>query len=179
MTSVLKLYDAARCPYCARVRIALAEKGLVWETVEVDLSDRPAWIYELNPSGRVPVLDDGFVLPESLLIMEYLDERYPEPALLPADLAERARARLAVHRFDDDLGDDYYAFRRGDPNALLAKLDALELGGSLFADIAYVPWVIRARDMLGVELPERLAKWLRELELRPSVIAEVAVVANL
>jgi len=179
VTSVLKLYDAARCPYCARVRIALAEKGLVWETVEIDLSDRPAWIYELNPSGRVPVLDDGFVLPESLLIMEYLDERYPEPALLPADLAERARARLAVHRFDDDLGDDYYAFRRGDPNALPAKLDALELGRSLFADIAYVPWVIRARDMLGVELPERLAKWLRELELRPSVIAEVAVVANL
>jgi glutathione S-transferase len=179
VTPGLKLYDAARCPYCARARIALAEKGLVWETIEVDLSDRPAWIYELNPSGRVPVLDDGFVLPESLLIMEYLDERYPEKPLLPADLVERARARLIVHRFDDDLGDDYYAFRRGDPNALVAKLDALELGGSLYADIAYVPWVIRARDMLGVELPERLARWLAELALRPSVAAEVALVANL
>jgi glutathione S-transferase len=175
----VKLYDAARCPYCARVRIALAEKGLVLETVEIDLSDRPPWIYELNPSGRVPVLDDGFVLPESLVIMEYLDERYPEHALLPADLAERARARLVVQRFDDDLGDHYYAFRRGDSNTLAAKLDALEVGGSLYADIAYAPWVIRARDMLGVELPERLARWLTELELRPSVAAEVALVANL
>ena len=51
----VKLYDAARCPYCARVRIAMAEKSLVPETVEIDLSDRPAWVYELNPSGRVPV----------------------------------------------------------------------------------------------------------------------------
>jgi glutathione S-transferase len=175
----VKLYDAARCPYCARVRIALAEKGLDFETVEIDLRNRPAWIYELNPSGRVPVLDDGFVLPESLLIMEYLDERYPEHALLPEDLVERAQARLVVHRFDDDLGDDYYAFRRGDPNTLAEKLDALELGGSIYADIAYVPWVIRAREMLGVELPEHLVRWLDGLAQRPSVAAEVAVVRSL
>lgn len=175
----MKLYDAARCPYCARVRIALAEKGLDFETVEIDLRNRPAWIYELNPSGRVPVLDDGFVLPESLLIMEYLDERYPEHALLPEDLVERAQARLVVHRFDDDLGDDYYAFRRGDPNTLAEKLDALELGGSIYADIAYVPWVIRAREMLGVELPEHLVRWLDGLAQRPSVAAEVAVVRSL
>jgi glutathione S-transferase len=175
----VKLYDAPRCPYCARVRIALAEKGLVPETVEIDLQDRPAFIYELNPSGRVPVLDDGFVLPESLLIMEYLDERYPDGALLPADLAERAQARLVVHRFDDDLGDDYYAFRRKEQNALAEKLEALELGQSLYAAIAYAPWVIRARDLLGVELPERLARWLDDLAQRPSVAAEIAAVASL
>ncbi len=52
----LVLYDAPRCPYCARVRIALAEKDVEFETVEVDLKDRPAWIYEKNPTGRVPVL---------------------------------------------------------------------------------------------------------------------------
>ena len=71
------LYDAARCPYCARARIVLAEKGLGYETVEIDLSDRPAWIYAKNPSGTVPVLeeDGGFVLPESLVIIEYLNER--------------------------------------------------------------------------------------------------------
>ena len=172
----MKLYDAARCPYCARVRIALAEKGLVAETVEVDLRDRPAWIYELNPSGRVPVLDDGFVLPESLLIMEYLDERYPEHSLLPADLAERAEARLAVHRFDDDLGTDYYAFRRGEPNVLGEKLDALSLGQSLYVDVAYAPWVIRARDMLGVELPVHVATWLDGLAMRPAVAAEIDLV---
>ena len=92
--------------------------------------------------------------------MAYLEERYPEPPLLPADLAERARARLLVHRFDDNLGDDYYAFRRGDDNDLAERLDELEVGQSLYADVAYVPWVIRARDMLGVELPRRIAGWL-------------------
>ena len=68
----MKLIDASRCPYCARVRIALAEKGLEYETVEIDLSDRPAWVYELNVTGRVPILEDGFVLPESEVIMAYL-----------------------------------------------------------------------------------------------------------
>jgi glutathione S-transferase len=175
----VKLYDAPRCPYCARVRIALAEKGLVPETVAIDLSDRPEWIYELNPTGRVPVFDDGFVLPESLVIMEYLEDRYPDPALLPAGPAERAQARLVVHRFDDALGDDYYAFRRGEANSLGEKLAALELGQSLYTDIAYVPWVIRARDMLGVELPARLAGWLDRLAERPSIAAEIAVVKSL
>ena len=67
---MLTLYDADRCPYCARVRIVLAEKGLEHETVVVDLDDRPAWIYEKNPLGRVPVLEeDAFVLPESAVIM--------------------------------------------------------------------------------------------------------------
>jgi glutathione S-transferase len=159
------------------VRIALAEKGLDYETVEVDLSDRPEWLLELNPpKGRVPVLDE---LPESEVIMEYLEDRHPEPALLPADPAERAQARLLVHRFDDALGDDYYAFRRGEPNALAEKLERLEVGQSLYADIAYVPWVIRAREMLGVELPSRIEVWLNDLAQRPSVARELEVVRSL
>jgi len=175
----VKLYDAARCPYCARVRIVLAEKGVAYEPVEIDLRDRPDWIYELNPTGRVPILDDGFVLPESDVIMAYLDERDPEPALRPADLSHRALTHVLVRRFDDRLGDDYYAFRRGDRNALAEKLEHLEVGHSLFADIAYAPWVIRVRDMLGIELPERLQVWLERLQQRPSVAAEVALVEAL
>jgi glutathione S-transferase len=175
----VKLYDAARCPYCARVRIVLAEKGIAYQPVELDLSNRPDWIYELNASGRVPVLDDTFVLPESAVIMGYLEERYPQPALLPADPRERARAHLLVFRFGANLGDDYYAFRRGDDNELAAKLGALEVGQSLFADFAYLPWVIRARDMLGVQLPARLDDWLNELTQRPSVAAEVELVQAL
>src|ERR1044072_2721069 len=108
------LYDADRCPYCARVRIVLAEKGGPFETVTVDLDDRPAWIFELNsPAGRVPVWEeDAFVLPESDVIMEYLEERWPEPALLPADPAERALTRLAIFRFDVRAGEQYHASRR-------------------------------------------------------------------
>ncbi|HEX7627159.1 MAG TPA: glutathione S-transferase N-terminal domain-containing protein, partial [Gaiellaceae bacterium] len=151
-----------------------------YETVVVDLANRPDWLIDLNPpSGRVPVLDDGFVLPESEVIMAYLDERYPERPLLPAEPVARAYARLLVHRFNDSLGSDYYAFRRGDDNDLAGKLAALEVGQSLFADIAYVPWVIRARDLLGVELPARIAAWLAELELRPAIAAEIELVKGL
>ena len=55
---MITLYNAARCPYVARVRIVLAEKGIEMEIVEIDLSDRPAWLYEKNPAGRVPVIEE-------------------------------------------------------------------------------------------------------------------------
>jgi glutathione S-transferase len=174
------LYDAARCPFCARVRIVLSEKRIPYEPVEVDLSNRPGWIYEKNPSGRVPVLEeDTFVLPESAVIMEYLEERYPEPALLPEDPAARAIERLWIDRFDDRLGADHYAFRRGDENALAHRLQAFEPPPFGLAAIAYLPWIIRARDMLGVELPPHVDEWLAELSSRPAVREELDVVAAL
>jgi glutathione S-transferase len=177
---VLTLYDAARCPYCARVRIVLAEKEIEHEVVEIDLGDRPAWLYEKNPLGKVPVIEeDTFVLAESSVIMDYLEERYPEPALLPADPAARALARMEVYRFEKLLGDDYYAYRRGDPNRLEERLAALDLGRQAFVDIAYLPWVLRARDMLGLELPEHLAAWLDRASQRPSVAAELDTVSAL
>jgi len=191
---MLTLYDAPRCPYCARARIALAEKDIEYEAVEIDLADRPAWIYEKNATGRVPVIEeDAWVLPESAVIMEYLEERYPEPPLLAADPADRALARLWIFRHDD-FTRPYYALRRGDDGALpafmaqLAQLDgALAarpfLSGSDYglADIAYVPWVLRARDMLGVPLDRHpaLAGWLEQLLARPAVAAEAGVVATL
>jgi stringent starvation protein A len=190
----LTLYDAPRCPYCARVRIVLAEKGVEFETVEIDLSDRPAWLYEKNPSGRVPVLEeDDRPLPESAVIMEFLEERYPEPALLPADPADRAFARLRIFR-DDELTAPYYALRRGEDGAaerldtavrgLDGVLDGRAfLGGADYglADIALVPWILRARDMLGVSLEPypALAAWLATLEERPAIAAEAGIVAAL
>jgi glutathione S-transferase len=181
---VLTLYDAARCPYCARVRIALAEKGIEYETVEIDLRDRPAWLYEKNPLGKVPVIEeDTFVLPESAVIMEYLEERYPEPALLPADPAARALDRLRIFRFDNALGDAYYAFRRGEDGArerlghCLGYLEQRVEGEFGLVEIAYLPWLIRLRDMLGVELPEGIARRLDELAERPSIAAELETVA--
>src|SRR5947208_16481746 len=105
---MLTLYDAPRCPYCARVRILLAEKEVPYETVEIDLENRPAWLYEKNSVGRVPILEEsGFVLPESRVIMEYLEERHPEPPLLPHGSAARALVRLWFERFDE-LSRPYY-----------------------------------------------------------------------
>jgi stringent starvation protein A len=191
---VITLYDAARCPYCARVRIVLAEKGIEYETVEIDLDDRPAWIYEKNSLGRVPVLEeDTFVLAESAVIDEYLEERYPEPPLWPADPGERALGRLLVFRFDE-LSRAYYALRRGEEGAAarldteLAALDGLLQGQAFLsgrefglADSSYVPWILRARDRMDVDLDrfEALSAWVRRLEQRPSIAAELDVVASL
>lgn len=190
---MLTLYDAARCPYCARVRIVLAEKDIAHETVAIDLDDRPGWMYDKNPTGRVPVVEEGaFVLPESRVIMEYLEERFPEPALLPADPSGRARVRLAFERFDD-LSGPYYDLMRGrsGPEGLeaeLARLDELlgaqpYLAGNTYtlADPGYVPWVARAETRLGVDVRryERLAAWLARLAERPAVAAELDLVAAL
>jgi glutaredoxin len=175
----VRLLDAARCPFCSRVRLALAEKGVAYETVEVDLGNRPDWLYELNPAGKVPVLDDGFVLPESAVIMEYLEERFPEPALLPEGREARAEARLAVFRFDDLLGGEYYALRRGEANSVPERLEQLPVGKSIFVDYAYLPWVMRIREIFGLTLPDRLEAWLSELAGRPAVAAELEIVRGL
>jgi glutathione S-transferase len=188
------LYDAARCPYCARARIVLAEKGLVYETVEIDLSDRPAWLYAKNPSGRVPVLEEdggGLVLPESPVIMEYLEERFPAPPLWPADPAERALGRLWLDRFEVRLGDDYYAARRGEPSQLDGRLRDLDvaleaqpfLTGREYglADIGYVPWILRMRSNLSVDLEpyEALSAWVERLSERPAIAAELELTGAL
>ncbi len=191
---MLTLYDAPRCPYCARARIVLAEKAVELEAVEIDLDDRPRWIYEKNATGRVPVIEeDGWVLPESAVIMEYLEERYPEPALLPADPADRALARLVLLR-DHELTGPYYALRRREDgarerlDAALGRLDAALaerpwLGGAAYslADVGLVPWVLRARDLLGVELEPfaALSDWLGRLLERPAIAAEAQIVAAL
>lgn len=188
----MQLYEAQRCPYCARVRIVLAEKGIDYESVEIDLSNRPAELYGMNPSGRVPVLAyDGFVLPESRVIMEYLEERFPAPPLLPAALRERASVRLALERFGS-FSSPYYALRRGERDAegrLRGELGALDrvlaerpfLAGERFgmADIGYVPWVLRAEATLGIDLSPHaaLAAWVERLGERPSLIHEREVVA--
>jgi len=182
------LYTAERCPYAARARITLAEKGIAYDAVEIDLADRPAWLYQKNPLGRVPVYeeDEGLVLLESEVIMEYLEERFPEPALWPDDPAERALGRLWLKRFDDRLGNAYYEARRGDGrdelDTKLAELDrALEAQPYLtgreygLADIGYVPWILRARVNLGVELDSfpAVEAWLAGLTERPAVAAEL------
>ena len=186
------LYTAERCPFAARARIALAEKGIAYDAVEIDLDDRPGWLYEKNPLGRVPVYeeDEGLVLPESEVIMEYLEDRYPEPALWPADPAERALGRLWLERFDDRLGAAYYAARRGDGREELDdRLDDLDrtleaqpwLSGREYglADIGYVPWMLRGLERFELELGPALADWLERCSARPAVAEERAVVAAL
>jgi len=97
---VIKLYDFKSSPNCQRVKIVLAEKDLPYDIAPIDLraheQKTPEYL-KLNPYGKVPVLtDDATVLYESLIINEYLDEKYPNPPLMPKDPAKRAKARILV-----------------------------------------------------------------------------------
>ncbi len=100
MSDAIKLYDFATSPNCQRVKIVLEEKSLAYETVPVDLRKREQKAPEylaMNPHGKVPALvDGGTVLYESCIINEYLEEQYPDPPLLPADPATRARIRILI-----------------------------------------------------------------------------------
>lgn len=97
---MIKLYDFKSSPNCQRVKVVLAEKNLPYEIVPIDLRKQeqktPQYL-KLNPYGKVPVLtDDATVLYESCIINEYLDEKYPNPPLMPKDLSKKAKARILI-----------------------------------------------------------------------------------
>jgi len=106
--SVLKrssttLFSDPRDHYSHRVRMVLAEKGVTVDIVDVDANDKPEELAEVNPYNSVPTLvDRDLVLYESTVIMEYLDERFPHPPLLPVYPVARAQSRLLIHRIEKD-----------------------------------------------------------------------------
>ena len=101
--SVMTLYTSKMCPYAHRVRIVLAEKGVFSELVEIDLDNKPEELLAINPYGTVPTLvDRDLILYESSIILEYLEERFPHPPLMPVYPVARARSRLMMNRIDRD-----------------------------------------------------------------------------
>jgi len=97
----MKLYNSMLSPYSARVRIALYAKNLPCEITTAPGGTGSAEFKRLNPIGKVPALEDaGAVIVESEVICEYLEDRYPAPALMPADPVARARVRT-LSRFGD------------------------------------------------------------------------------
>lgn len=95
---MIKLYTFPPSTNSRKVRIALLEKGLEFERINIDLSKReqkqPEYL-KIHPDGQVPALDDeGFVIYDSTVINEYLEDEYPYPPLMPKDSEGRARARL-------------------------------------------------------------------------------------
>ena len=125
-----RLISFALCPYVQRAAILLAEKGVEFERVNIDLADKPDWFLKLSPLGKVPVLvveEDGRepVLFESAVIAEYLDETLGEP-LHPADPLERARHRAWIEFASALLADIYGYYTAGDEDSFRAKSDAIE-----------------------------------------------------
>jgi glutathione S-transferase len=102
--SMLQLYTFQLCPFAHRVRLALAEKGVAAEPIEIDLKNKPASFAQMSPYGRVPLLRHGEAkLWESAVINEYLDEVFPDPPLMPASPPERALARIWIKFADERL----------------------------------------------------------------------------
>jgi len=104
-----RLWSWNLSPFAGKARIAFAEKGVQCELLEIDPRDRPARLRELNPTGRVPVLEvDGIAIRESTAICEWLEDTHPEPSLWPADSARRAAARGMLRFVDDELTRNFF-----------------------------------------------------------------------
>jgi glutathione S-transferase len=178
---MMKLYDFLPCPYGQKVRIVLAEKGLSYDLVEVDITQgeqrRPEFL-RLNPFGRVPVLvDEDTTVYDSTIIAEYLEDEYPEPPLFPplGASASRARARLwedfADTSFTPQVGQFMGEMGKAEAERDPARIQRLqqsvdrmlnflnhELQGQEYlvaqfsiADIGFVPRLVVLRE-LGVDL---------------------------
>ena len=101
--SSMTFFSDSNCHYCHRVRIVLEEKGVSADLVESDSSNPPIEVREINPYGSLPTLiDRDLILYESKVIMEYLDERFPHPPLLPVYPVARAESRLFIYRIERD-----------------------------------------------------------------------------
>jgi glutathione S-transferase len=97
----IQIYSAALCPFAHRSRLALLEKGIPFELIEIDLQNKPANFKEISPYGKVPVLKHGdHRVWESTIINEYLEEIFPAPSLLPKDPFQRAQARIWINFAD-------------------------------------------------------------------------------
>ena len=101
--SSMTFFSDSTSHYSHRVRIVLAEKGVTVDLIETDAAHPPAELSELNPYNSLPTLvDRELVLYESKVMMEYLDERFPHPPLLPVYPVARAESRLFIHRIEKD-----------------------------------------------------------------------------
>ena len=197
----ITLYHDTPSSNCDRVKIALAEKGLQWDGVRIRLANReqkkPEFL-QLNPYGKIPVLvEDGKVLFESCIINEYLDEKYPQPPLLPEDPYLRGRGRVLIDYALNYAHEPYWELRgemrkpeaernekivqqkRQELRDLLEYLDT-ELGDKEFflgalslTDIAIIPRMLRAETYGALPAPSlsRLNNWLERMKKRPSVQA--------
>ena len=99
----MTLFSSPTCFYSHRTRLVLAEKNIRVEVVKVEGADLPEDLLDLNPYHSVPTLiDRDLVLYDSRVIIEYLDERFPHPPLMPVDPVTRAQFRLALYRIEKD-----------------------------------------------------------------------------
>ena len=146
---MMTLYSGTTDPYSHRCRIVLFEKGMDFQVIDVDLANKPEDLAVINPHNEVPVLvERDLVLQQANIINEYIDERFPHPQLMPADPVMRARARLFLHNFEEQLF-SRQEYILGDEFSML--------------DVAIAPLLWRLGHY-GIELPKQAAPLLKYAE---------------
>ncbi|MEO6563702.1 MAG: glutathione S-transferase N-terminal domain-containing protein [Nitrosospira sp.] len=187
---MMTLYSATTCPFSHRCRIVLYEKGMDFQIIDVDLHNKPEDLAVMTPYSRVPVLvERDLILYESNIINEYIDDRFPHPQLMPADPVMRARARLFLHRFEQELFCHIDAVEHGNQKtadkARATIRDNLTVIAPVFVkqkymlgdefsmlDVAIAPLLWRL-DHYGIQLPKQAApllKFAERLFSRPAFI---------
>ena len=208
---MLKLYEHPFSPYAAKVKISLREKGVEFEALQALRGDdgQPIGEYvEANPRSEVPALIDGDVkVFDSTIILEYIEDKWPTPPMMPASPAERARVRMLEEVMDTHYEpinwglSEIRSFKRA-TGALAEKLEAhaakqidgyfswleKQLGdrewfnGEYFGwgDLAVIPFLNGTRGH-GRRPPEgtRLADWMQRVNKRPSVAATTQDIRDL
>ena len=171
--SSMTFYSDGIDHYSHRVRIVLAEKGVAVDVVAVDPSSKPEDLADLNPYNELPTLvDRELVLYQTEVMMEYLDERFPHPPLLPVYPVARAQSRLLIYRIERDWGENIRNALRLDDSAKCAK-GKKELRESLigiapiFDELPYfmseeftlvdccIAPILWRLPLLGIELPPK------------------------
>ena len=197
MAPHLKLISHKLCPYVQRAVIALTEKGVAFERVDIDLANKPDWFLAISPLGKTPVLQVGnSAIFESAVILEYLEETEPKP-LHPANPLSRAEHRAWIEFGSTVLNDIAGFYAAADEATFKAKVSQLEQRfARLEARVAAAPWfdgenfslvdavfgpVFRYFDVFD-EIADfgilagkpKLARWRKSLAARPSVRAAVS-----
>jgi glutathione S-transferase len=196
----IKLYNTQRCPYARRTRMVLHEKGVDFESREVDLANKSEEFLAASPTGKVPVLVvDGDSIYESNIVNQFLDEVTGKPELMPADPKQRAYARIWMAFADTSLFPAVFVASVGRERGfseeriseafeeLESALQRLEerlegreyLAGEFsLADIACAGNFVRLRELeergdVSLEKYPNVAAWLERVEARESYRATV------
>lgn len=201
MTAPLKLISHKLCPYVQRAAIALREKGVAFERIDIDLANKPDWFLKVSPLGKVPVLgvaaaDGEVALFESNVICEYIEETQGGARLHPQDPLRRAQHRAWMEFGSAILSDVWgletttdaptFESKRQAIIAKFARVEAALGSGPFFAgenfslvDAVFAP-IFRYFDVFDALIDlavfaqtPKLSKWRAELAKRPSVQAAV------
>ncbi|CAI9603039.1 unnamed protein product [Staurois parvus] len=98
---LIRLYSMRFCPFAQRARLVLIAKGIKHEVVNINLKNKPHWMFEKNPLGLVPFLEtsDGKIIYESTIVCEYLDDAFPGHELIPSDPYAKAEQKMLLDTF--------------------------------------------------------------------------------